>query len=89
MGTETRSLAGSLSVCYELNDAMYSILVASDMCFMVATEHLACVVPLDEQKVGLLVFGLIGIILTRDFGDQYRTTFLEYVAYHVNSLAEQ
>ena len=64
-----------------------SILGTPDMCSMEAIEHLAWVAPLDEEKMGVFVSGLIGIVLTRDFWDQCNTTLLEYMSHHVPLLA--
>ena len=86
MGAEDGSLAESLGVCYELNASVCSILGATNMCSMVVIDHLAWAAPLDEEKMGVLVFGLIGIVLIRDCWDQCRTALFEYVAHHIPSL---
>ena len=48
LGTETESLADYLGVYHDMNATVCYILGAPDMCYMVAIEHLACVIPLDE-----------------------------------------
>ena len=82
VGSGTGSLAGILDVYHEPNTTVCSILSASGMCSMAAIEHLAWVAPLDKQKMGVFVFELTGIVLTRDCWDQCNTTLLEYVARH-------
>ena len=74
VGAGTSSFASSLSIYYA---TVYSILGALDMCSMVAIDNLAWVAPLDEQKIGVLVFGLMRIVPTRECWDQHKTTLLE------------
>ena len=87
VGAEAGYLIGSLGVFHEMNDTVCSILGAPDMCSMVVHEHLACVALLYDQNMGVLVFELIYIVLTRDLWDNYRTSLIEYVAHYVSSLA--
>ena len=86
VGAGTGPLGDTLDVCCQLNATVCSILDTLDMYYMAVIEHLAQVAPLYEQKMGVLFFGFIGIVLNRGCWDQCKTDLLEYVAHRVPSL---